>query len=250
MLYDGNNPILKIIAVAGMKWKGGEVTVNPRAYSALAFRISGSAEVEVEGEKYYVNQNEVLYMPQNYGYKAVYTDTEMIVIHFITQKQDLAPQIYEFENGEQLYKMFLKAKLLWQNKEPGYNIYTLAQVYNILGTILESETKANLPKGFLEAVAFINSNFKNNQLSVADICKEAKICGTALRQNFKNHYGKSPVQYITELRLDYARNLIAGGETVEAAAINSGFNDSKYFSRLVKKHFACTPRDLKNYGIA
>lgn len=250
MLYEGNNPIIKIISVAEMRWKASEASVAPRPYAALAFRITGSARVEAGGNEYYVNQNEVLYMPQNLDYKAVYSDTEMIVIHFKTEKQDSLPEIYGFENGEQLYKMFLKAKLLWQNKEPGYNIYALAQVYNILGTILESETKANLPECFLEAVSFINGNFKNNQLSVSDICAAAKIGQTSLRQYFKRHYGKSPVQYITELRLDYARNLIAGGDTVENAAVKSGFNDPKYLSRLVKKHFACTPRDLKNYGRA
>ena len=248
MLYEGKNPILKIISVAGLCWKGGKVTVDPRPYSALAFRIKGSAELETEDGKHYVHPNEVLYMPQNKGYSAIYTDTEMIVVHFVAEKQDNLPEIYEFENGEQLYKKFLKIKLLWENKEPAFNVYALAATYDILGTILESKTKANLPERFLEAVAFINSNFKSSQLSVDDICSAAKIGGTALRQNFKKHYGKSPVQYVTELRLDYARNLIAEGETVETAAIKSGFNDPKYFSRLVKKHYITTPKELRNYG--
>ena len=42
--------------------------------------------------------------------------------------------------------------------------------------------------------------------------------------------------------------LIAGDENVEAAALASGFSDAKYFARVVKKYFGCTPRDLKNYG--
>jgi AraC-like DNA-binding protein len=36
--------------------------------------------------------------------------------------------------------------------------------------------------------------------------------------------------------------------TIEDAACESGFNDPKYFARVVKKHFGCTPRDLKLYG--
>ena len=35
---------------------------------------------------------------------------------------------------------------------------------------------------------------------------------------------------------------------VTNAAYESGFNDPKYFARVVKKCLNCTPRDLKNYG--
>jgi len=56
------------------------------------------------------------------------------------------------------------------------------------------------------------------------------------------------VQYITELRLENARNLISCGMPIEAAACESGFGDSKYFARVVKKHFLCMPRELKTFG--
>ena len=41
---------------------------------------------------------------------------------------------------------------------------------------------------------------------------------------------------------------LANGSTIEHAAFNSGFNDSKYFSRVIKKFFNCTPRELKSFG--
>ncbi|MBQ4259179.1 MAG: AraC family transcriptional regulator [Lachnospiraceae bacterium] len=34
---------------------------------------------------------------------------------------------------------------------------------------------------------------------------------------------------------------------MEKAAIASGF-DSKYFARVVKQYYGCTPRDWKDYG--
>ena len=46
MLYQGNNPILKIIGVEHMYWKGGTFDVKARDYSALAFRISGNANMK------------------------------------------------------------------------------------------------------------------------------------------------------------------------------------------------------------
>ena len=43
-------------------------------------------------------------------------------------------------------------------------------------------------------------------------------------------------------------NLITCGVSVETAAEQSGFNDSKYFARVVKKYYHCTPRELKHHG--
>ncbi len=248
MLCDGNNPILEIIGVEHMCWKGGVFDVRPRKYSALAFRKSGDAVITACGNKYHIHSNDILYMPQNMAYTAEYTDTEMLVIHFVAAQNDKALEVYSFQNVEQIYKLFLRAYALWKNKEPGFAVYVLAQLYMILGVMLEKSTKANQPQHFLKAMSFINSNYRNSVLSMDMICAEAGIGATTFRQLFKRYYQKTPVEYITELRLEYARNLISGGASVENAAFESGFNDPKYFARVVKRYLNCTPRDLKNYG--
>lgn len=248
MLCNGDNPILRIVGVEHMQWEGGVFEVESREYSALAFRISGNATIGCGGKEYFVNTNDILYLPQNTGYTANYTNTEMIVVHFVTMQDDSEIELYTFQNGEQIYKLFLRALTLWENKELGFAVYAMAQFYTILGTILEKETKTNLPEHFLKAISFINCNYKNNNISVDMICTEVGIGATAFRQLFKKHYQKTPTEYITDLRLEYARNLISGGMPIENAAFESGFNDPKYFARVVKKRFGCTPRDLKVYG--
>lgn len=248
MLYNGENPILRIIGIEHMRWNGGTFQVAPREYSALAFRISGSATIHCGGREYDINTNDILYLPQNMGYTAKYTDTEMIVVHFITMRDDSKIELYTIQNTEQIYKLFLQAHELWKNKEPGFTVYTISLFYTILGTIFEKETKTVLPPYFLKAISFINANYKSNRICVEGICAQAGIGATLFRQLFKKHYQKTPTEYITDLRLEYARNLIAGGMTIENAAYESGFNDPKYFARVVKKRLGCTPRQLKIYG--
>ncbi len=248
MLFNGNNPVLQIIGVEHLRWSGGAYTVASREYSALAFRISGTATIHAGGNEYRINTNDILYLPQNIAYTAEYTDTEMLVIHFVTAQSDSEAEVYSFQNVEQVYKLFLTAHTLWKNKEPGFPVYVLSQLYMILGVIFEKSTKANQPQHFLNAISFMNSNYKNSALSMDMICAEAGIGATTFRQLFKRYYQKTPVEYITELRLECARNLISGGASIETAAFESGFNDPKYFARVVKKCFGCTPRELKTYG--
>ena len=247
MLYHGENPILQIVAVEHMRWSGGTYRVEPREHSALAFRIRGTAQIHWEGGSCTVGSSDVLYLPQDLGYTATYTDTEMLVIHFITAASDRTTEVYNLEDSGQIYKQFLRAHALWQNKEPGYQVYVMSQLYGILGTLLENQTKTDLPPHFLQAISYINANYKSN-ISIDSVCAASGIGATVFRQLFKKHYHRTPVAYITELRLEHARNRIAGGVPIEQAAADSGFNDAKYFARVVKKYFGCTPRDLKNYG--
>ncbi|MBQ8606310.1 MAG: helix-turn-helix transcriptional regulator [Clostridia bacterium] len=248
MLFNSDNPILHITAAEHLKWKSGVFNVRPRRYSALAFRISGSAIINACGNEYCINTNDILYLPQGVGYTASYTDTEMLVIHFVTEKDDKFPEIYSFRNPLQIYKAFLNALSIWKSKRPGYEAFTMAQLFTIIGTILEKETEATMPQHFLNAVSFINSNYKDAALCIGSVCEKSGINETLFRQLFKKHYLKTPIEYITELRIEHARNLISGGESVENAAYESGFNDPKYFSRVVKRKCGCTPRSFKSYG--
>lgn len=248
MLCNGENPILRIVGVDHLRWGEGVFEVPPRDYAVLTFRIRGSATICGGGNAHYIQTNDILYLPQNMGYTAEYTDTESICIHFVTMQDDPDIKLYTFQNGEQLYKLFLQALTVWEEKRPGFASYTMAQLYTILGTLLENETKAVLPPHFLKAVSLINANYRDPSIVINDLCAEAGIGATAFRQLFKKHYQKTPTEYITELRLEYARNLISGGVSVEEATYASGFNDPKYFARVVKKHFGCTPRDFKTYG--
>ena len=247
MLYHGENPVVQIVSVEHMRWTGGTYRVGPRNYSALAFRIRGSAQFESSSGVITVGTNDILYLPQDLGYTATYTDTEMIVFHFITRRSDKRIEVYPVEDSGRVYKQFLRAQALWQNKEPGFKVYALSQLYGILGAILESQTKTNLPPHFLRAVSYINENYCS-AITMHKICEASGISATVFRQLFKEHYHKTPVEYITELRLEHARNRISGGVSIEQAAAESGFNDPKYFARVVRKYFDCTPRDLKNYG--
>ena len=248
MLYDCKNPICSVEGVEHLSWQAGSFEIQPREYSALAFRLDGSASITAAGKEYFVDTNDLLYLPQNLAYTARYTDTEMMVIHFKTAQDDPAPQVFPFSESGIVYKNFLSAHTLWKNKAPGHPALILSNLYEILGQLWEQQTLEQLPEPFLKAVSFINHHFRENGLSVGDVCANVGISATYLRQFFKKHYQKTPVEYITNLRLEHARTLISCGATVEEAATESGFGDTKYISRIVKKHFGCTPRELKTYG--
>ncbi len=248
MIYDCKNTITEILSVDRMAWEGGIFNIPSRQFSALSFRINGSGTITANGEKYNISPNNVLYLPQNLSYQSEFSNNEILVIHFKTIKTDNCPEVYSFSNSELIYESFLRAHSIWQNKKPGYQARIMAELYSILGEICENETKEKAPEYFLNAVSFINSNYTDPNLSIEAICKSAGLGATNLRLLFKTFYQKTPIEYIASLKLEHARNLISCGIPIEVAAEKSGFSDPKYFARVVKKHFNCTPRELKLYS--
>lgn len=248
MFYDGTNPIVQIVGTGHLRWKGYTYYVPRRPYSVISFRISGETKVTANGKTCTVSAGDLLYIPQNVDYTAQYTETETIIIHFVTRQDDDEIKVFRLKNPEKVRRLFEKANSIWQEKNTGYYLRVFSLLYEIFGEILRNETDTVLPRNFLDAVAYINENFKNNTLGVEEVCNSTEISQSTFRSLFKTHYQKTPTDYITELRLEYARCLIAEGMSVENAAYESGFNDPKYFARTVKKRLGCTPRDLKTYG--
>ena len=63
---------------------------------------------------------------------------------------------------------------------------------------------------------------------------------------FKESAGMAPLQYVNEIRLEKAMNLLKkGGSTVTEVADAVGFSDYNHFGRLFKRRFACTPGEVE-----
>ncbi|MBQ1256926.1 MAG: helix-turn-helix domain-containing protein [Clostridia bacterium] len=248
MICNCNNPILSLVGVELVHWKASFFEIAPREYAALTFRVKGTASIKVDNKTYSVHENEVLYLPQGVAYTAEYDDNEILAIHFKTQSDDKEAEIYSLANSEEIHQAFLKAHEIWKNKEPGYEANVLSHLYWVFAKLCGNTLSEKLPPHFTKALSYINLHYKDSALCAGNICKNAGISQTTLRTLFKKYYQKTPTEYITQLRIEYARSLISCGTPIEQAAEKSGFNDSKYFARVVKKHLHCTPRELKSYG--
>lgn len=68
-------------------------------------------------------------------------------------------------------------------------------------------------------------------------------------ETIRNHYGMSVSNYITNLRLNYARKLLARSsakDTVDSVASDAGFTGRSTFYRLFKERYGMTPQEFKH----
>ncbi len=67
-----------------------------------------------------------------------------------------------------------------------------------------------------------------------------------LSRLFKKHLGVTPTQFINELRLNYAANLLANSdETIASIALEAGFENLSHFYHLFKLKFKRSPKQFR-----
>ncbi len=100
-----------------------------------------------------------------------------------------------------------------------------------------------------QAVAYIDSHFTEESLSLNRVAREVNISANYLSAVFSQEIGETFTEYVTSKRMEKARELLRttdkrSGEV--AAAV--GYRDPHYFSFLFKKTQGCTPRDYRGGG--
>ena len=96
------------------------------------------------------------------------------------------------------------------------------------------------------AIAFLEENFNDTELSLADASEELGYNPKYLSHIFKEKMGMSFTEYLRMLRIKQAILLFDHGiDAVKNVAILSGFSDPLYFSSVFKKQVGVSPKEYK-----
>jgi CheY-like chemotaxis protein/ligand-binding sensor domain-containing protein len=94
---------------------------------------------------------------------------------------------------------------------------------------------------------FLNENVGNSALRVEDIAHATNLSLTALYGKMKSIVGMSPGDFMKQVRIEKAKEMIAKSDaTFAEIAYNVGFADPKYFSRCFKSEVGMTPKEYRS----
>lgn len=94
-----------------------------------------------------------------------------------------------------------------------------------------------------KAKKYIENNYSDFKLSLEEIAEEIFVNPSYLSKIFKKELGYSVVEFLTEIRLKKAKDMIDNHKELKLMDIAQkvGYNDQYYFSKCFKKQFGVTP---------
>ncbi len=110
-----------------------------------------------------------------------------------------------------------------------------------------SAALSNEIAGVLE---FIAVNYQQT-LDIEALARVAHLSPQHFARKFKAAMGLSPMEYLRNLRLEKAQNLLAASEdSIGHVASQCGFEDAAHFSRLFKEHYGSSPLEFRRHARA
>ena len=105
-------------------------------------------------------------------------------------------------------------------------------------------------KEFAQRVAdFIQDSYMRPDLSIADVCEQFSISQTQLALIFKREMDTSFLQYVLDLRIARAQELLLfSDKKIYQIAEEAGFEDAGYFSYCFKQRCGVTPKSFRQGG--
>ena len=96
----------------------------------------------------------------------------------------------------------------------------------------------------VRAKLFIDENF-DKAIDLGKIADAACFSKFHFVRTFRSIYDRTPHQYLTQVRIERSKELLAEGETVAAACFKVGFDSISSFTGLFKRRVGQTPRQYQ-----
>lgn len=126
-------------------------------------------------------------------------------------------------------------------------------LHDVLASIRQGNSRSlqegDIQSCFNRMIAYIDGHFEE-KLYLKDLSAQFYINQVYCCQLFKKHLGKTFSEYVSELRIRKARELLKQTDlSIEEIAIEAGYVDYYYFNKVFKKHCGMTPTKFRKSGL-
>jgi two-component system response regulator YesN len=153
---------------------------------------------------------------------------------------------YGVKFGEVIHLSDLKLKEIDEADTVEKAVLWLLSVGNAFIDVI-AEKNTGSEKGVISTVIdYIQQNYSSESLSVQEIAGVCHMNSAYLGQLFRKRMGYSITEYIHNLRIEQAKQLLIETDlNIESIANQTGFKDRSYFCKVFKKKTGLSPGEYK-----
>jgi AraC-like DNA-binding protein len=230
----------------------------------LIYCLHGKGHFIIDNKRFEVTANQFIHVPATDKYMRYWADEEdpwtIYWIHFSGQ------DLHSFNNslgitllkGPQQIPFNQKALDIWetiyQSLEMGYSTENLCNasfcLYHFIATFsfkdkhifMEKKEGGNIID---DAIQNMKSNI-DQKLTVEDMARVHNLSSSHFSSLFRKGTGMSPIDYFIHLKMQKACQLLYTYDTmIKTVAMDLGYDDQYYFSRIFKKYMGMSPEQYR-----
>lgn len=242
--------------------------------------LEGKMSYSVDGKVFHLTEGQCIFVNSghmHYGFSVDFTECKFICIVlnplvFVENQRIKDSYIVPLCTDESHPYFIFDPSIPWQNNfinelisiekycyemKNGFELQVMSSFYNVCNTLfnyvkndkLHLEESINKNVEILQTmVGFIQQNYKN-KITLNDIASSGNVCRSNCCKIFQSILKKSPMNYLTEYRLDKSIYLLrTTSHSITEIALQCGFNSSSYFTEMFNKIMHCTPSDYRKFS--
>lgn len=265
--------------IFGKSWYYSE---NKVPYSMLRYIINGQGLFKIDGEEFHIKVGDIVYISEGsiiecssksedftfisirFKSSVFFEGADFLTTYYGMDRliesddelQEYFVNIYMTSKVNSVTKMLkmhgwleiLVAKLIEKSSDKN-NINNEGKINNRL-LVKGAQTKlindsSNEDYRISMVIDYILTH-SEKKYSSKDLSKMSGLCETSFRKLFKKQTGKSPNEWIRDLRITTAcRLLLSTDDNINEIAYKVGFDDVNYFIRVFKKKLGNTPKKFR-----
>ena len=221
--------------------KGRNETIKNRKSYGLSFCTEGKITYEIGGKSAVSDENHAVILPKGRSYSLYGNKSGIFPVINFDCKDFLCDEVISLpiQNSDTYIKDFEKMKALSLFEENRAKMMSV--FYNILHRL---STESSVHNAILPAIRYIESNYQNPKLSNSELAEQCNISEVYFRKIFTETYKTTPKQFIVEIRINKAKQLLSDGFlNIGAVAEECGFSNQYHFCRLFKEKTGFTPTE-------
>lgn len=226
--------------------KGRYLKMENRAWYGLSFCREGEIIYTQNGKQTRSDPTCAVILPQGgcYELEGSKTGDFPLINFYCTPDCDIREFVrIPLHSPESYWRHFeaLREAMLLGDK---HRLRALGKLYDILHRLARESEMQN--DALAPIVAYLEEHYADPTLSNAMLAAQGRISEVYMRQLFRERLGTSPKQYVQELRMQKAKQLLSEGDApVGEIAAACGFAAIYHFCRTFKEAVGQSPTDYR-----
>lgn len=230
----------------------------------LIYCLHGKGHCILDNKRHEVNPNQFVLLPATNKYISYWADDDdpwtIYWLHFTSDQINTVNNSLNINISKSPIQIPLNenAISIWQNiyqtLEMGYSHENLISasfcLYYLLATFLFPERHVyNSADNNGDIITRSIQNMRNNlnaKLTVEDMASQHRLSLSHFSSLFRKATGMSPIDYFIHLKMQKACQLLyLDRNRIKAIAMQLGYDNPYYFSRLFKKYIGSSPKEYR-----